>query len=190
MSQPRNLATVFETSAGWVALARSEIGLCRCEHSQPTRESALSRLGQGWTLIDLQADPLFCRTASLLREYFAGKRVSFDLPLDLCSLPEFTRQVLLACHQIPPAETRSYGDLARYVGNPRAARAVGQALRRNPLPLIIPCHRVIGSDGSLVGFAGRSNALDLKRRLLDHEQATLSRSELPQTSDETNSLSR
>ena len=97
-----------------------------------------------------------------LREYFAGKRKSFDLPTAL-TLPRFTTEVLEAVARIPYGSTRSYGEIAGAVGNPRGARAVGQAVGSNPLPLLIPCHRVLAVDGGLGGFGG---GLKWKRYLL------------------------
>ncbi len=97
-----------------------------------------------------------------LREYFAGDRRDFDLPLQL-SGTEFQVSVLEALQDIPYGETTSYGEIARRIGRPRAVRAVGAANGRNPLPIVVPCHRVIGSDGDLTGFGG---GLDTKEALL------------------------
>lgn len=105
-----------------------------------------------------------------LARYFSGERVSFlNYPVKLSELPVFSRQVLEAARRIPYGERCSYGELARAVGRPGAARAVGQALHRNPLPIIIPCHRVVGADGGLRGFAG---GVELKRRLLELESGS------------------
>jgi methylated-DNA-[protein]-cysteine S-methyltransferase len=101
-----------------------------------------------------------------LKEYFSGKRKKFDLPLDISGLTRFQEKVLKAAQSIPYGETRSYGWLAKRGGSPRAARAVGQVMARNPIPIVIPCHRVIGSNGGLCGFAGELRALDLKSKLL------------------------
>jgi len=101
-----------------------------------------------------------------LNEYFAGTRTEFDLKLAPSGTP-FQRAVLEALQQIPYGETRSYGEIAARVGRPTAVRAVGAANGRNPLPIIIPCHRVIGSNGSLTGFGG---GLPTKRFLLDLER--------------------
>jgi len=98
-------------------------------------------------------------------EYLAGRRKSFDLPLHAEGTP-FMRRVWDELRRIPYGETRSYKDIAAAIGRPGAMRAVGMANNRNPIALIIPCHRVIGADGSLVGFGG---GLDLKRRLLELE---------------------
>lgn len=106
--------------------------------------------------------PRFCRD---VRDYFAGKAVAFQVTLDLAHLPVFRQAVLAACHRIPFGKTASYADLARAVGKPGAARAVGGAMAGNPLPLVVPCHRVLRSDGSLGGFSS-PRGVEQKRRLL------------------------
>ena len=100
-----------------------------------------------------------------LTEYFAGERTAFDLPLRPAGAP-FQLRVWEALLRIPYGETASYGELARELGHPTAARAVGAANGRNPIAIVVPCHRVIGSDGSLTGYAG---GLECKRALLDLE---------------------
>jgi methylated-DNA-[protein]-cysteine S-methyltransferase len=100
-----------------------------------------------------------------LVEYLTGKRRVFDLPLRLEGT-EFQKEVWKAVALVPFGRTSSYGDIARLVGRPKASRAVGAANGANPIPIVIPCHRVIGSDGSLTGYGG---GLDLKRRFLAHE---------------------
>ena len=108
----------------------------------------------------------FADVTRQLGEYFAGTRKRFDLKLAPHGTP-FQLQVLQALQQIPYGETRSYRDIATGIGKPKAVRAVGAANGRNPLPIIIPCHRVIGADGSLTGFGG---GLPAKRFLLDLER--------------------
>ncbi len=103
-------------------------------------------------------------------DYFAGRRITFDVGLDLTDASPFHRLVLEACHRVPYGKTSSYGELARVVGNPAAARAVGGAMASNPLPLVIPCHRVLRSDGSMGGFSSPSG-VKLKERLLRLENA-------------------
>jgi methylated-DNA-[protein]-cysteine S-methyltransferase len=103
-----------------------------------------------------------------LDEYFAGKRRSFDLALDLRALPPFTVSVLGELARVPYGETTTYGALARRVGHPKAARAVGTVMNRNRIPIVLPCHRVVGSTGDLTGYAG---GLDRKRTLLELEGA-------------------
>ncbi len=100
-----------------------------------------------------------------LAEYFAGERKQFDVPLALRGTP-FQLEVWRALQRIPYGETRTYADIARAIGRPTATRAVGGANGANPIPIIIPCHRVIGSNGGLTGFGG---GIDVKRRLLDLE---------------------
>jgi methylated-DNA-[protein]-cysteine S-methyltransferase len=168
----RPIAAVVQTVEGWVAIARTERGLCRSTLPQSTRAQALCQLGLADEAGPPEDDPLLSRAGALIQAYFEGEPVRFDLPLDLSGIPEFTRSVLLACNRIPYGETASYGELARKVGKPGAGRAVGQAMRRNPLPPIIPCHRVIGSDGSLTGFAGGTEGLPVKQALLDREKGT------------------
>lgn len=101
-----------------------------------------------------------------LREYFAGKRTAFDLKLHPKGTP-FQESVWKALVKIPYGETRSYGEIAQAVGRPRAVRAVGLANGRNPLPIVVPCHRVIGASGKLVGYGG---GLVVKQALLDRER--------------------
>jgi len=114
-----------------------------------------------------RSDPVLDRVATQLREYFSGRRQRFDLPLAPRGTA-FQRSVWAALERIPHGQLRSYGDIARAIRRPTAARAVGAANRRNPLPIVVPCHRVVGSDGSLTGFAG---GLEVKRRLLELEGA-------------------
>lgn len=103
---------------------------------------------------------------SRLVRYLDGERGMFNDSLDLSDLTGFQRAVLEAARAIPYGEVMSYGWLAQQVGKPKAARAVGQALARNPVPIVVPCHRVVGGDGSLTGFSG---GLKMKRRLLEIE---------------------
>jgi methylated-DNA-[protein]-cysteine S-methyltransferase len=105
-----------------------------------------------------------------LDEYFDGKRQTFDLPIDWNGMAEYQESVLRACFAIPYGEVRTYGGLARQTGRPKAARAVGNIMATNPIPIVIPCHRVIGSDGSLHGYGG---GLDVKARLLKLEGSQL-----------------
>lgn len=108
-------------------------------------------------------------TEQQLGEYFAGERRMFDIPLELRGT-EFQQQVWQALAAIPYGETSTYGKQAAEIGRPRAIRAVGSANGRNPLSIVLPCHRIVGADGKLTGFAG---GLETKRWLLDHEsQAT------------------
>ena len=106
-----------------------------------------------------------------LREYFAGDRMTFDLPLSPAG-STFQQKVWMALRDIPYGRTTSYGEIAAELGQPTASRAVGLANGRNPLAVIVPCHRVIGANGALTGFGG---GLERKRWLLEHERAVLAR---------------
>lgn len=110
--------------------------------------------------------PVLLDAAAQLAEYFAGRRSRFDLPLAPAGTP-FQRRVWAAIAAVPAGETISYAELARRAGCPGSARAAGAATGRNPLAIVVPCHRIVGSDGSLTGYAG---GLDRKRALLAHER--------------------
>jgi methylated-DNA-[protein]-cysteine S-methyltransferase len=138
--------------------------------------SALHRIDFAGTWHDADIDPTWQRgndvldaTRLQLSEYFAGTRRAFDLPLAPQGTP-FQRRVWDQLRQIDYGATTSYAEIARRLGEPRAVRAVGAANGRNPIPIVIPCHRVIGSDGRLTGFGG---GLPLKRRLLELEQRSI-----------------
>ncbi len=142
--------------------------------STPLGNIAISDNGEAITEICLtdstlsQEEPskLQKKACCELKEYFEGGLKNFTLPL----APEgtdFQKKVWRALCTIPYGETRSYGDIAKLIGNPRASRAVGGANNKNPIMIVIPCHRVIGSDGSLVGYAG---GIDIKKRLLEMEK--------------------
>ncbi|MFQ5665717.1 MAG: methylated-DNA--[protein]-cysteine S-methyltransferase [Candidatus Binatia bacterium] len=103
-----------------------------------------------------------------LTAYFSGHRRTLDLPLDLRRATVFQRRVLLAARQVPAGQVVSYGEIAKRIGQPRASRAVGQALGRNPIPIVIPCHRVVAGDGTLGGYTG---GLHIKKKLLGIEAA-------------------
>ena len=131
----------------------------------------LTEIVFGGLLEEGSDDPLLDRTQRQLAEYFAGKRREFDLPLNPHGTP-FQRKVWDALRQIPYGETRSYGDIARAVGSPKGFRAVGMANHVNPIPVVIPCHRVVGSKGALTGYAG---GLNIKSALLELEKASLTK---------------
>ncbi|MGE3353731.1 MAG: methylated-DNA--[protein]-cysteine S-methyltransferase [Planctomycetota bacterium] len=138
----------------------------------------------GATLPDEDAvvDPTRCAAViTQLREYFAGERTVFALPLRPRGT-EFQLAAWRALQQIPFGSTASYQQQARRIGRPKAVRAIGAANGRNPIPIVVPCHRVIGKDGTLTGFGG---GLPAKRWLLDHERAVLERTggALPWTTD-------
>ena len=158
----------FQPAAGWtVHAAATAKGLCRLSMAITTREF-LSELAEFFPGIEWRRDdqhPVIRETARQLEEYFKAGRTSFDVPLDLRGTP-FQTKVWRALRQIPYGETRSYAELARAVQAPKASRAVGGANGKNPVGIIVPCHRVIASSGGLGGFAC---GLAYKRKLLDLE---------------------
>jgi O-6-methylguanine DNA methyltransferase len=157
-------AVVFETDLGWMGVAYSPAGVMAITLPRASEEAAQRAL---WDACP-QALPGAPEEApddivSQLRRYAAGERVTFHVTLDWSRYTPFQQAVWQATQRIPYGETRSYGWIAQAIGRPRAARAVGQALGANPTPIVVPCHRVVTSDGRLGGFGG---GLDLKRRLL------------------------
>lgn len=164
---------VLETPLGPLFVGASERGLHRVAWAQTRTErerlcAALAADAGVEPREGADADlPVLGRAAAQLRSYFAGERSGFDLPLAPTGT-EFQRAVWQRLCAIPPGETATYGAVAGAVGRPRAARATGAAIGRNPLAVVVPCHRVIGADGSLTGFA---SGLDRKRWLLTHEGA-------------------
>jgi methylated-DNA-[protein]-cysteine S-methyltransferase len=157
--------TLVSTAFGWLAVTGSEKGLYSLIMPQPTPEAALARVGRvvGDAVKD---DYAFGDLPERLKGYFDGERIIFDDRLDLNGATEFQRTVWETTRTIPYGQTRSYAWVAGKIGNPRACRAVGNALSRNRLSIIIPCHRVISSDGGLGGFG---DDLKLKVRLLELE---------------------
>ena len=120
--------------------------------------------------------PVLLAAQTQLAQYFAGERTVFDMPLDLGGGTEFQQAVWRALLQIAPGDTTSYGALARSIGKPQAVRAVGAAVGRNPLSIVVPCHRVVGADGTLTGYAG---GLDRKTALLALEHTTRNQAAQP-----------
>ena len=161
--------TVFNTDMGWVAIVGSGRGLVSISLPHNSAEEAFCSIGED--KYTTSSPYRFKDLIKRLKAYFSGHKVLFPDELDLSAATQFQREVWQAGRLIPYGETRSYSWLAERVGKSGAARAVGQALGKNRLPIIIPCHRVIGSDGSLGGFSG---GLEMKKRLLHLEAATTS----------------
>ncbi len=157
-----NITQVFESPVGRIAIKASENGVCRIL-LRPT-ERLLRSLG---SRSDASTGVRVARVLGLIRaqleQYFSGGRVTFDVPLDMSSGTSFQQKVWRACRQIPYGQVRSYSELAEMVICPRGARAVGGAIAANPLPIVVPCHRVIRSDGSPGGYR---HGLTLKKKLL------------------------
>ncbi len=160
---------VFETSLGWMGAVASVSGLRRTTLPQTTPDRCVQLLGRDAEGADHDPGP-FAPLHDRLDLYFAGKPVSFDgQALDVDDAPPFMRRAWAECREIPYGETRSYKWLAESAGRPNAPRAAGQSMARNRLPIVIPCHRVIASDGTLGGYGSGASQLDLKRWLLDME---------------------
>jgi methylated-DNA-[protein]-cysteine S-methyltransferase len=160
---------LVDSPLGELFVAVTDRGLCRLGYriettGADTTEDELARVF-GSRILRSPLDTV----RRELDEYFAGRRQAFDLTLDLRVAP-FNEQVLHELARVPYGRTETYGGLAAKVGHPRAARAVGTVMNRNPIAIVLPCHRIIGANGSLTGYAG---GLDRKRTLLELEGATL-----------------
>ena len=154
-----------DSPLGRLLVAATERGLVRVAYETEPSEAVLEELARLSPRI-LEAPPRLDDVRRQLEEYFEGRRARFELPLDLRFAPGFRARVLAAARQIPSGEVRTYRDVATEAGNARAVRAAGSALGANPIPIVVPCHRVVRSDGSLGGYVG---GLDRKRFLLDLE---------------------
>ena len=156
-TQPRPVRAAFHSPLGPMTLAANSQGLCGVwfdgQKHQPDP--------QAWP--QDAAHPVLLQAQAQLAEYFAGRRRVFDLPLGLGAGTEFQQTVWRGLLQIPPGTTTAYGELAKRIGKPLAVRALGAAVGRNPISIIVPCHRVVGAGGALTGYAG---GLDRKTALL------------------------
>jgi methylated-DNA-[protein]-cysteine S-methyltransferase len=158
-----------DSPIGRLLVAASERGVCRISYD-PDPERELEELAREFGARVLRSPGPVDDVRRELDEYFDGTRREFDLPVDLTPLPEFQRAVLAELRRVPYGGVDTYGGLAERIGKPRAARAVGGALNRNPVPIVVPCHRIVGASGSLVGYAG---GLERKQALLGLEGAVL-----------------
>ena len=156
---------VVASPLGDLMVAATDRGLCRVSYYEDGFDEALARVF-GSRVLRSPLDPV----RRELDEYFDGRRHAFDLALDLRVAP-FHEAVLRELARVPYGRTETYGGLAAKVGRPQAARAVGTVMNRNPIPIVLPCHRIVGANGALTGYAG---GLDRKRALLALEGATLS----------------
>lgn len=160
---------VIDTELGPLLAAVTDRGLARISYDpEPVRE--LERLARVAGPRVLRAPRALDETRRELDEYLAGRRRTFDLELDLRGQAPFAISVLGELAKVPYGRTATYGELATRAGNPRAARAVGMVMNRNPVPIVLPCHRIVGSSGSLVGYGG---GLERKEKLLRLEGAIL-----------------
>lgn len=168
--------SMMSSPIGPIMIASTPQGVCYVGFGNGDSEKfALLRWCQKWVAMDINSDHLELDEAAhrdvmqQLQEYFEGKRKEFEIPLDIRGT-SFQKLVWQQLQNIPYGETRSYKEIAVAMGAPRAVRAIGGANNRNPLPILIPCHRVIGSNGALVGYGG---GLDIKEYLLNLEQNRL-----------------
>ena len=158
--------TIFETSQGWAGMMSSALGLVRTTLPSSSFQQAFDDLGEAGK--EAASSPaLFADFRERYQAYLDGEIVVFNDPLDMSQGTEFQRKVWAATRLVPYGETRSYAWVASKIDNPAAVRAVGNALGKNPLPVVIPCHRIIGNNGGLCGFGG---GLAMKRRLLELER--------------------
>ncbi|MFI6872010.1 methylated-DNA--[protein]-cysteine S-methyltransferase [Streptomyces sp. NPDC050400] len=160
--------TVVGSDIGPLLLAATDEGLVNVvfHATDAVRDKALDRLGSrlGAEPVEAPDAPLLAEAGRQLADYFAGRRRDFDVPLDWSLIAGFNRQVLRELSAgVPYGAVVGYGDLAGRVGQPGAAQAVGMAMGANPLPVVVPCHRVVESDGGIGGFGG---GLETKRKLL------------------------
>jgi methylated-DNA-[protein]-cysteine S-methyltransferase len=146
---------VIETPLGELTLASTPRGLTSIYFGRTLPEGGV---------VDVESNRVYINQ---IEEYFLGRRTAFDFPLDLRGT-DFQVAVWRELLEIPYGQTRTYGEIAKKLGKPRAARAVGMANHDNRIPIVVPCHRVVGHDGSLTGYAG---GLQIKQQLLDHERS-------------------
>lgn len=144
--------SVIDSPIGDLTLAVDDVGLCRVHFGSSDRP--------------IDTDPLLTETQEQLKAYFAGELQEFTLPLSVPHGSDFERAVWTQMRRIPYGEMQTYGEVAKIVGDPGAARAVGVACNRNPLPIVVPCHRIVGAGGKMVGFGG---GIPTKRHLLELE---------------------
>lgn len=176
------LCAIFATDWGWMGVYVTEFGIRRVVLPRRSPEE-ISRILKGVGDSVAGTDGVTAESSGTYDEvrlayefasgaagYLKGEETSLSFPVDTRGLSVFQKQVMEAISKIPRGETRSYGELAREIGKPRAARAVGRACAANPAPLVVPCHRVVGSGGGTGGF---SDGVALKRRLLELEGVDL-----------------
>jgi methylated-DNA-[protein]-cysteine S-methyltransferase len=158
-----------DSPLGSLLVATTDAGVCRISYDpEPDRE--IERLARALGTRILRSPKPVDETRRQLDEYFAGRRHEFELQLDLRLSADFSKRVLEELAKVPYGEMTTYGALAARAERPRAARAVGTVMNRNPIPIVLPCHRVVGSSGKLVGYAG---GLERKEALLKLEGALL-----------------
>lgn len=162
-----SVSTVTSRVIGPLRVAATDAGICAIAFADWADHLLLERWLDHGARTVARSHPLIAAFAREVAEYDAGRLRAFATAVDLGAMPEFSQKVLRETHRIPFGKSASYADLAELVGKPRAFRAIGQVMRRNPLPLLIPCHRVIASEHRIGGF---TPGIELKQRLLRHEK--------------------
>lgn len=163
--------SIPESPIGPLLIAVGPHGLVSIDFGQD-EQRLVKRLSEHVRAPVLRSQEQVAEAVEQLVEYLHGQRREFDLPVDLSAVTAFQRQVLKAAIKVPAGLVATYGEIAQRIGKPRAARAVGQALAHNPIPIVVPCHRVVAADGSLTGYSGGAG-VETKRRLLVLEGAAL-----------------
>jgi methylated-DNA-[protein]-cysteine S-methyltransferase len=166
MPEVISITRINKTLVGDIVVAQSSKGICSLEFGRLSERSYLKRLSACLgpdVSFEMRSLPI---VEVQLKNYFAGKVTSFSLEVDLRNITSFQRQVLRQTMKVPYGRTSSYGDIASRIGRPAAYRAVGNAVGANPIPIVIPCHRIIASDG---GIGGYSSGLSNKKKLLTLE---------------------
>jgi methylated-DNA-[protein]-cysteine S-methyltransferase len=160
--------SLFTVPSGWGAVVASEEGLMEVFLPVPQAPEEMTALiGRLYPLASAENE-ITWKTADLIARYFSGEMVEFGFPLDLEGYTDFQRSVYQAVLRIPYGTVKSYAEVAAQINHPKASRGIGSAMARNPLPIIIPCHRVIGSSGTLTGYSG-PGGLGMKHDLLRME---------------------
>jgi methylated-DNA-[protein]-cysteine S-methyltransferase len=163
---------LFDTPIGTCGVAWNAIGIAGFQLPSATAEATRDRMSRRFTgATESTPSAGVQRVIDRVLELLAGKPIDLsDVPVDLTGAPEFHRQVYEVARTIPPGQTMTYGEIAKRLGVPHESREVGQALGRNPIAIIVPCHRVLGADGKMGGFSA-SGGVATKRRILEIEGA-------------------
>ncbi|HYE43047.1 MAG TPA: methylated-DNA--[protein]-cysteine S-methyltransferase [Caulobacteraceae bacterium] len=166
------MLVMFDTAIGPCGLVWGEAGLVALGLPEEDAARTRARLARRWPeAVEATPTPEIEAAITRIRALLQGERDDLmDLPLDWSAVAEFDRPVLAICRAIPPGETLTYGEIARRLGDPSLSRGVGQALGRNPFPIVVPCHRVLGADGKAGGFSGGSG-VETKLKMLTIERA-------------------
>ena len=163
---------LFETPVGTCGIAWSPRGIAGLQLPEPSERATRARVQRRWpAAIEAPPPPGVQRALDRIQTLLKGEPVDLqDIPLDLDGVPDFNRQVYEVARAIPPGQTLTYGEIAKRMGVPHEAREVGQALGRNPVAIIVPCHRVLAADGKMGGFSA-NGGVATKRRMLEIEGA-------------------